>query len=104
LVYSPEVFTSDFNLFRSLAALGSDRSIFICCGPRSSIHLPPQIGGYQILSKWLKDRKERRLTLDEIKSYCRVVTALQRTLSLREEIDALYPEVEIAVLTLLNGT
>jgi hypothetical protein len=53
-----------------------------------------QIGGYQVLEKWLKDRRERRLSLDEIKTYCRVVTAIQRTINLQEEIDALYPEAE----------
>jgi len=53
-----------------------------------------QIGGYQVLAKWLKDRQERQLTLEEIKTYCRVVTAIQRTIALQEEIDALYPETE----------
>jgi predicted helicase len=53
-----------------------------------------QIGGYQVLEKWLKDRKERQLTLEEIKTYCRIVTALQRTIEIQEEIDALYPGVE----------
>jgi predicted helicase len=53
-----------------------------------------QIGGYQVLSKWIKDRRNRRLTLEEIKTYCRIVTALQKTIALQEEIDALYPEIE----------
>jgi predicted helicase len=53
-----------------------------------------QIGGYQVLEKWLKDRRERRLSLDEIKTYCRVVTAIQCTIAVQEEIDALYPEAE----------
>ena len=35
-----------------------------------------QIGGYQVLDKWLKDRKKRILSLEDIKHYCRVVTAL----------------------------
>ena len=35
-----------------------------------------RIGGYQVCDKWLKDRKERRLELDDIRTYCRtVVTA-----------------------------
>jgi len=57
-----------------------------------------QIGGYQVLAKWLKDRRDRRLTLEEIKTYCRVVTAIQRTIALQEEIDALYPEAESQVV------
>jgi len=57
-----------------------------------------QIGGYQVLEKWLKDRRERRLTLEETKTYCRIVTALQQTIALQEEIDALYPEVEKQII------
>lgn len=57
-----------------------------------------QIGGYQVCEKWLKDRRERRLDLDEIRTYCRIVTALGRTIDLQKEIDALYPEVEEATV------
>jgi len=53
-----------------------------------------QIGGYQVCHKWLKDRRERVLTLDEIGAYCRIVTALARTMEIQAEIDALYPAVE----------
>ncbi|MBN1255837.1 MAG: N-6 DNA methylase [Deltaproteobacteria bacterium] len=57
-----------------------------------------QIGGYQVLEKWLKDRRERRLSLEESKTYCRIVTALHRTIAIQEEIDALYPEIEKKVV------
>jgi hypothetical protein len=57
-----------------------------------------QIGGYQVLEKWLKDRQDRPLALEEIKTYCRVVTAIQRTIALQEEIDALYPEAEARIV------
>ena len=53
-----------------------------------------QIGGYQVLDKWLKDRKKRILNLDDIKHYCRVVTALSKTIEIQTEIDVLYPQVE----------
>jgi len=53
-----------------------------------------QVGGYQVCEKWLKDRKERRLELDGIRTYCRIVTALARTIELQQEIDALYPKAE----------
>lgn len=52
------------------------------------------VGGYQVLANWLKDRRNQRLTLEEIKTYCRIVTAIQHTISLQEEIDALYPKLE----------
>lgn len=53
-----------------------------------------QIGGYQVCEKWLKDRRDRRLELDDIRAYCRIVTALGRTIELQGQIDAFYPEVE----------
>jgi len=59
-----------------------------------------QIGGYQVLEKWLKDRQDRPLALEEIKTYCRVVTAIQRTIALQEEIDALYPEAETRIVSI----
>jgi hypothetical protein len=53
-----------------------------------------QIGGYQVLDKWLYDRRERRLRNEEIQHYCRVVTALHHTIELQKEIDELYAGVE----------
>lgn len=53
-----------------------------------------QIGGYQVCDKWLKDRKDRTLTLDEIKTYCKIVTALSKTIDLQKEIDQFYEELE----------
>ncbi|MDO9028093.1 MAG: type ISP restriction/modification enzyme, partial [Candidatus Roizmanbacteria bacterium] len=53
-----------------------------------------QIGGYNICDKWLKDRKGKRLSLENIKHYCRVVTALQKTIDVQKDIDAIYPEIE----------
>ena len=59
------------------------------------------IGGYQVLNKWLKDRKGRYLSSEEIRHYCRVVTALSQTIEIQKQIDHLYPQVE-ASLTNLN--
>ena len=53
-----------------------------------------QIGGYQVCQKWLKDRKDRTLSLDEIKHYSKIVTALQKTMEIQKLIDDIYPEVE----------
>jgi predicted helicase len=57
-----------------------------------------QIGGYQVCEKWLKDRKGKRLSVDDIKHYCKVVTALQKTIEVQREIDDIYPEVEKDVI------
>jgi predicted helicase len=45
------------------------------------------IGGYQVCEKWLKDRKGRRLTKDNIEHYQKIVTALNETIHLMGEID-----------------
>ena len=48
-----------------------------------------QIGGYQVLDKWLKDRKGRALSSEDIKHYCRVATVIAKTIELQDEIDKL---------------
>lgn len=53
-----------------------------------------QVGGYQPCEKWLKDRQERRLRVDDIRAYCRIVTALKLTIAIQQEINALYPQAE----------
>ena len=50
------------------------------------------IGGYQVCEKWLKDRRGRVLSNDDIQHWQRVVVALGETLRLMAEIDALIPE------------
>ncbi len=56
-----------------------------------------QIGGYRVCDKWLKDRKERILSLDEIQTYCRIVTAIRKTIEIQKEIDGFYKEIENTV-------
>ncbi|MBN1761487.1 MAG: N-6 DNA methylase [Methanomicrobia archaeon] len=46
-----------------------------------------QIGGYQVLMKYLKDRKGRELTWEEIVHYMKVAAAIRRTIVVQEEID-----------------
>ena len=50
------------------------------------------IGGYQVLQKWLKDRKGRKLSNDDITHYQRVVVAIQETIRLMSEIDKAIPK------------
>lgn len=50
-----------------------------------------QIGGYQPLEKWLKDRRGRTLSSDEIMHYPRMVIALRETRRLMQEIDEAIP-------------
>jgi hypothetical protein len=44
------------------------------------------------LHKWLKDRKGRVLSYAELEHYQRIVVALQETLRLMDEVDAVVGE------------
>ncbi len=46
-----------------------------------------QVGGYQVCEKWLKDRKGRHLTFDDISHYQQVVSALSETIRIMTEVD-----------------
>jgi len=55
--------------------------------------VPPEvwafhIGGYQVCGKWLKDRRGRQLSYEDLTHYQRVVVALRETIRLMSEIDA----------------
>ena len=49
------------------------------------------IGGYQVLEKWLKDRKGRKLSWDDIQHYQKIAVALLETKRIMAEIDSLIP-------------
>ena len=57
------------------------------------------IGGYQVCYKWLKDRKKRTLSGIEVKIYCRIVTALTKTLEIQNKIDQIYNDENIIQFT-----
>jgi predicted helicase len=44
------------------------------------------IGGYQPAQKWLKDRKDRELQIDDIRHYMKIIVALTETDRLMKEI------------------
>ena len=50
------------------------------------------IGGYQVCEKWLKDRKGRTLTAEDITHYHKIVVALSETIRLMGEIDEVIDE------------
>ena len=50
------------------------------------------IGGYQVCEKWLKDRKGRTLSEDDIAHYQKIVVALSETIRLMAEIDRVIDE------------
>jgi len=50
-----------------------------------------QVGGYQVCEKWLKDRRGRTLSYDDLSHYQKIVVALKETIRLMDEIDAVIP-------------
>jgi predicted helicase len=53
------------------------------------------VGGYQVCQKWLKDRKARTLSNEDIQHYQRIVVALKETIELMVRIDAAIPSFPI---------
>ncbi len=49
------------------------------------------IGGYQVLRKWLKDRKGKKI---DPMHYLKIITAIVRTIELQKHIDQLYDQLE----------
>lgn len=47
------------------------------------------IGGYQPAQKWLKDRKNRALSIDDIQHYQRIIVALEKTAQAMAKLDSL---------------
>lgn len=50
-----------------------------------------RVGGYQVLDKWLKDRRGRALSFGDVQHYQRVVVALSETRRLMREVDEAIP-------------
>ncbi len=53
-----------------------------------------RVGGYQVCDKWLKSRKGNVLSLNDIKHYCKVATAIKLTIKIQKSIDKIYNEAE----------
>ncbi len=46
-----------------------------------------RVGIYQVCQKWLKDRRGRTLSPEDIEHYKKIVTAISETIRLMSEID-----------------
>ncbi|GFP37016.1 hypothetical protein HKBW3S44_00697 [Candidatus Hakubella thermalkaliphila] len=56
------------------------------------------IGAYHPMEKYLKDRKGRRLSLDEITHYMTAEKAISLTIELQKRVDKVYPKIDEATL------
>ena len=46
------------------------------------------------MNKWLKDRKGKRLSLDDMRHYSMIVASLSKTIKIQNAIDDVYAGVE----------
>jgi len=56
-----------------------------------------RIGAYQVIEKYLKDRKKRRLSLDEINHYMKVAKAIRLTIGIQKKIDEVYKNLPTSI-------
>jgi hypothetical protein len=45
------------------------------------------VGGYRVCEKWLKDRKSRSLTYEDLNHYHNIISTLGETIRLMSDID-----------------
>jgi hypothetical protein len=53
-----------------------------------------RIGAYQVMEKYLKDRKGRGLSLDEVNHYMKVARAIRLTIGLQGKVDEVYIKID----------
>jgi len=52
------------------------------------------IGAYQVMEKYLKDRRGRKLSLDEINHYMKVARASRLTIELQGKVDSIHAKID----------
>ena len=77
-----------------VVAESTDRSAVRFSGsiePGTRVELAFKVGGYQVCEKWLKDRKGRALSFDDLQHYTRMIISLRETRRIMAEIDEVIP-------------
>lgn len=46
------------------------------------------VGDYQVLDKWLRDRKDRQLSYKEIETFIKIVNVISETIKIMDDVDA----------------
>lgn len=52
------------------------------------------IGGHQVLDRWLKEMKGKKLSLEDIRYFIRIIAAVRETIKVMRELDDLYHNIE----------
>jgi len=69
-------------------------------GPVSRNVWEYHIGGYQVAYKWLKNRKGRTLSSEEVSHYCRMLTALEETIRIQASLDEVFAAAEKLLISI----
>ncbi len=56
-----------------------------------------RIGGYQVMHKYLNDRKGRQM--NDPATYCKIATAISATIAVQKRLDPLFEQLENSILT-----
>jgi len=60
-----------------------------------------QVGGYEVLHKWLTERKGKRLSSEEINTLLKIVSIILETIQLSEQVDKYFLDVENQTIDLV---
>jgi len=52
------------------------------------------IGGHQVLNLWLKEKKGKKLSLEDVYYFIRIIAAIKETIKIMRELDDLYDDIE----------
>ncbi len=83
---------SGSNVMEKVRYVAEEKRVYISKEKQHFDNVPEEtwnfrVGGYQVLDKWLKDRKGRVLSSEDVDHYRKVVAALHETRHIMEEID-----------------
>jgi len=57
------------------------------------------IGGHQVLDRWLREMKNKRLSLEEIRHFIKIVACIRETIKLMQILDGLYDNLEKSIIS-----
>ncbi|MGD0071653.1 MAG: type ISP restriction/modification enzyme [Candidatus Bathyarchaeia archaeon] len=61
-----------------------------------------EVGGYRVCERWLRERNGRKLNSDDQIVFMRMVGSIKETLKLQQELDVLFPQIELNVVSLIQ--
>jgi hypothetical protein len=57
------------------------------------------IGGHQVLDRWLRGMRNKRLSLQEIRHFIKIVACIRETIKLMQMLDGLYDDLEKSIIS-----